>query len=146
MSVTRPRWSTRHLRFSLALIFCLTVLGLSAFRISEKADASGTQAQSKSVAPAAQAKAAPRATKALEKLRLRATSAVDSHVARETGHYDFVRAKDGILTGDYTSASAEHRALAFLHEHGALIGMSDAEQALAAVAPPGRGPLPEDSP
>ncbi|MFZ0063914.1 MAG: M4 family metallopeptidase [Pyrinomonadaceae bacterium] len=125
-------WSIRHLRFSLAFIFCLTALGLSAFRISESVDASGKQTQSKAVAPAAQAKAAPRASKALEKLRLRATSAIDSHVARETGHYDFVRAKDGILTGDNTSASAEHRALAFLSEHGALIGMSDAEQALAA--------------
>ena len=126
-------WRIRHLRFFIAAIFCLTALGLSAFRISENVDASGSGNTDKSQTRSpAEAKAAPRASAALEKLRPRATSAVDSHVARETGHYDFVRAKDGILTGDNSFASPEQRALGFLREHGALIGMSVEEQALAA--------------
>ena len=134
MSATRPRfWSIRYLRFSLAVIFCLTALGLSAFRIAERVDASGSGNAGKGQPAApAQAKAAPRASAALERLRARATTTVDSHVARETGQYDFVHARDGgVITTDNSSSSSEQRALAFLHEHGALIGMSDAEQALA---------------
>jgi hypothetical protein len=64
-----------------------------------------------------------------------------SHVARETGQYDFVHARDGgVLTTDNSSSSSEQRALAFLHEHGALIGMNDAEQALAANSDGGKVP------
>ena len=128
-------WRIRHLRFFVAAIFCLTALGLSAFRISENVDASGASGSGNSgkAQPPAQAKAAPRASKALETLRPRATTAINSHVARETGNYDFVRAANGgILTGDNSAASPEQRALGFLREHGALIGMSDTEQALAA--------------
>ncbi|HEX4899814.1 MAG TPA: M4 family metallopeptidase, partial [Pyrinomonadaceae bacterium] len=96
-------------------------------------DASGSGNSKGQTAAPAQAKAAPRASAALEKLRLRATSVVDSHVARETRHFDFVRAKDGgVLTTDNSSASPEQRALSFLSEHGGLIGMSETEKALAA--------------
>ena len=57
---TRPGyWRIRHIRFLLALIFSLTALGLSAFRISENVDASGSgnQAQSKSLPAQAAAEA-----------------------------------------------------------------------------------------
>jgi bacillolysin len=140
MSVrTRTRSSrARYLRFSFAVIFCLTALGLSAFRIVENADASSSssaaQSQSKPALPE-QAKANSRASAALEKLRQRATSAVTSHVARETGNFDFVRATDGgVLTTDSSSAASEQRALEFLREHGGLIGMNDSERAQAGAA------------
>ena len=140
MSVTRPRFCIRYLRFSLAVILCLITLGLSAFRIAERVDASGSgNAGKDQPAAPAQAKAAPRASAALERLRVRATTTVASHVARETGQYDFVHARDGgVLTTDNSSSSSEQRALAFLHEHGALIGMSDAEQALTANSDGGK--------
>ena len=35
-------WRIRHLRFLIAANFCLTAFGLSAFRVSENVDASGT--------------------------------------------------------------------------------------------------------
>ncbi|HKO97688.1 MAG TPA: M4 family metallopeptidase [Pyrinomonadaceae bacterium] len=134
MSATRTRqWRPRHLRFCIALIFCMAALGLSAFRVAQNADAAGssqaTPQKSKPVS-LAQAKASSRAAAALEKVKARATSALTSHVARETGHFDFVRANDGgVLTTDNSSASAEQRALGFLREHGGLVGMSDAERA-----------------
>ncbi len=134
---TRARFSkTSYLRFSLAAIVCLIALGVIAFRISENAGAAGSvnppPQQAKPALPA-QAKASPRAKAALEKLRPRATSAINSHVAKETGNYDFVRATDGgVLTTDNPSASTEQRAFAFLREHGGIIGMRDNERTLAA--------------
>jgi len=126
-------WIPSRLRIVAAFVFCLTALALGAFRISESAGAAGSHnAPQQRPAEQVPAKAAPRASAALEKLRPRATTVIASHVARETGNYDFVRATDGgVLTTDNSSASAEQRAIAFLREHGGLIGMSDAERALA---------------
>jgi len=127
-----PFWKPNHLRIVVAFVFCLTALALGAFRISESAGAAGSRnAPQQPPAVQAPAKAAPRASAALEKLRPRATALIASHVARETGNYDFVRSTGGgVLTTDNSSASAEQRAIAFLREHGGLIGMSDAERAL----------------
>ena len=124
-STTRARFSkTTYLRFSLAAILFVTALGLGAFRIAENAGAAGSanapQQPAKPALPS-QAKATARAKAALEKLRPRATTAITSHVAKETGNYDFVRASDrGVLTTDNSSASAEQRAFAFLVVHGGL--------------------------
>src|SRR6185503_14266812 len=117
-------WTPSHLRIVAAFVFCLTALALGAFRISESAGAAGSHnAPQQRPAEQVPAKAAPRASAALEKLRPRATTVIASHVARETGNYDFVRATDGgVLTTDNSSASAEQRAIAFLREHGGLIG------------------------
>jgi bacillolysin len=58
---------------------------------------------------------------------------VTALAARETGAYSFVRAAaGGVLAADDAKAGPEARALAFLSQHGALIGMNSAEQALAA--------------
>jgi Zn-dependent metalloprotease len=123
---TRP-WSSRYFRFSLIAVFCFAALAIAAFRIPEHAGAAGSS--SKQGEPA-QAKASAKASAALDKLKQRASTEIKSHVARETGNYDFVRAKDGgILTGDNSAGSPEERAFAFLREHGGLIGMNDAERA-----------------
>src|SRR4026209_2187070 len=131
--LARPRtrlWSSCYFRFSLIALFCFAALAIASFRIPENAGAGGS---SSTKGEPAQAKASAKASAALEKLKQRASTEIKAHVARETGNYDFVRAKDGgILTGDNSSASPEERAFTFLREHGDLIGMNDAERALAA--------------
>lgn len=124
-----------HMKVFGATLCCLAAIIVGALRVFETAAAAGAgsamQNQTK-VAPTAQAKASPRASAALEKLRQRATSSVNSHVARETGSYDMVRATDGgVLITDNTAGSPEQRAFAFLSEHGGIVGMSDAERQLA---------------
>ena len=136
MSATRTHfWQIRYVRF-IAFIFCSVALAGAAFRVAESARAAGSsQAAPQKSKPvsAVQAKASSRAAAALEKVKARATSTITSHVARETGNYDFVRANDGgVLAADNSSATAEQRALGFLREHGGLVGMSDAERASAA--------------
>ena len=112
---TRTRsWKPSHLRIVVALVFCLTALALGSFRISESAGAAGSRnAPKQQPAVQAPAKAAPRASAALEKLRPRATAAISSHVARESGNYDFVRANDGagafLFFNDRQSLSSEER-------------------------------------
>ena len=62
-------------------------------------------------------------------LRQGAAGEVFSHVSRQTYNYDFVRAASGgVLASDNTEATPESRAKTFLNQHGALVGLNDAER------------------
>ena len=66
----------------------------------------------------------PEANQALETLRSATGGRLLSHVARETGNYDFVLATGGaVLVSDDAKAAPESRALSFLAEHGRLFGI-----------------------
>lgn len=66
----------------------------------------------------------PDANEAVEALRAAVDGRVFTHVARETGNYDFVLATGGaVLVGDDPSARPESRALSFLAAHGRLLGI-----------------------
>lgn len=56
-----------------------------------------------------------------------------SHVSKATGHHDFIRATgSAVLSSDNVSAKPDIRALAFLRDYGAVIGLNDLErQAIA---------------
>jgi len=118
---------------SLVGLFCLAALVLGAVRIfgtGAEAASGAPQAQNaKRAAEATEAQAAPAARAALDRLRRAGGAQIKAHVARETGHYDFVRASGGaVLSADNPSGAPEGRAAAFLRQHGALVGMSDAER------------------
>ncbi len=64
------------------------------------------------------------ANQALEALRSATGGRIFSHVARETGNYDFVIATGGaVLAADDSSGSPESRAISFLEMHGRLLGI-----------------------
>ena len=131
--------SNRYFRFSLASLFCFAALALASVWLFDLGSAAGTSTPAtqpgpqKSAAAPDQLKASAAAKAALDRLRLQATTPLKSQVSRETGHYSFVRAtSNGVLAVDNTSASPESRALAFLAQHGALVGMNSAERKSAA--------------
>ncbi len=74
------------------------------------------------------------ASAALQRLEDATRGQIVSRVSRETGSYSFVRAthKTVLSAGD-TSASPEARAFEFLRDHGALVGMSDAERQMVGI-------------
>jgi Zn-dependent metalloprotease len=76
------------------------------------------------------------ARQALQNLQNIATGQISALAARETGAYSFVRTDAGrVLIADNTAATPEARAFSFLGVYGALIGMSSAEQSIAAGVP-----------
>ena len=79
--------------------------------------------------PLVDAAASPAATEALATLRSATRAEITAHVSRETGRFNFVQAAAGaVLAPDNTSAKPEARALSFLAEHGALVGMTQSER------------------
>ncbi len=77
----------------------------------------------------------PAAAQALSSLQSSTHGQVFSHVSRETGVYDFVRATGGaVLASDNVLATPESRARAFLSQYGALVGMTSAERSLVGNA------------
>ncbi|HEV3471035.1 MAG TPA: M4 family metallopeptidase [Pyrinomonadaceae bacterium] len=107
----------------------LLLLGLSAS--TRPTEAVAPAAAAPTVTQPAAADAAARA--ALDALRRGSAVEVSAQPSRETGAYGFVRAaRGGVLAADDASRSPEARALAFLAAHGAVVGMSEAERALAA--------------
>lgn len=136
MSSTLSRNSIgSYRRIFLAVILCLMALALANFHYlgftgSAAPNTSPPQKPAKPKAPEVKASAA--AAEQLARVQQTASTQVRSHVARETGHYDFVRAVDGgVLVVDSSGDKPESRAMAFLREHGALIGMSATERSLA---------------
>src|SRR6185312_9546091 len=78
-----------------------------------------------------QADAAARTS--LQELRANSGIDVEAHASVQTAKYNFVRAKNnGVLAVDDTSAAPEARALAFLSEHGGLVGLNISERQSAA--------------
>ncbi|HEX6624804.1 MAG TPA: M4 family metallopeptidase, partial [Pyrinomonadaceae bacterium] len=122
------------------LVLSLLALATGAIRVFDRpAEAAGATPPPQAGKKAAQeTKAAPAASAALDKLRRASGAEIRAHVARETGHYDFVRAAGGgVLAPAHAGSSPEERAAAFLREHGALVGLGDAErQALGGPASP----------
>ena len=132
----KSSWRTRnYYRITITALFCLTALALGAFSIFDitvAADSTSVQKESKSV-KVDTVKASSAASAALDSLRRATGAQIKAHVARETGHYDFVRAADGqVLEVDNTSSSPEDRAFNFLRGRGTLLGMNAAERQLAA--------------
>jgi Zn-dependent metalloprotease len=110
---------------------CLAALASTEIRRVGAGGASGANSAQQQPPPASapQARASAKATAALERLRLRATSTLTAHVSRETEQFDFVRAQgNGVLAPDQSAEAPEARALAFMREHGGVIGLSDAER------------------
>ena len=85
--------------------------------------------------------ASPTASAALQMLEDTTGGQIVSRVSRETGSFSFVRATDNavLVVGD-TSASPEARAFDFLRDHGALVGMSDAERQMVGITVAARRP------
>lgn len=132
----KSSWRTRtYYRITIAAMLCLTALALGAvsiFDTTAAADSATVQKESKS-AGIDTVKASPAASAALDSLRRATGAQIKAHVSKETGHYDFVRAADGlVLEVDNTSASPEERAFNFLRARGALIGMNVEERKFAA--------------
>jgi bacillolysin len=75
------------------------------------------------------------ATQALNQL-LATNGQIDAHVSRKTGVYTLVRARSGVLAASSVLLTPEARARAFLSTHGGVLGMTDAERALAAAPGP----------
>ena len=74
------------------------------------------------------------AKQALTPLQSAAKGEVLTQVSRQTGSYSFVRAGGGgVLVTDDVSATPQARALAFLANHGDLVGMNGVERAALGV-------------
>ena len=126
---------TRKL-FRATLLSLLTVSALVLYTFTYL---SGSSAQSvKGINPAGglTAPAPPRVTpdpiaaQALSALQNATGGRIVSHISRETGVYDFVRA-DGataVLSADNPLTAPEARARGFLSQHGALVGLSAVER------------------
>ena len=83
----------------------------------------------------------PAANAAFDALSAATGNRIFSHVARETGNYDFVLAREGaVLAADDTAAAPESRALSFLASHGRVLGVRVARR------PEGIGVLSSEEP
>ena len=110
------------------MLFCLT-LGLAFVPSSVNSSSPGRSgaAPAKSVSAVA---ASPAAQKALRELRRAGQAPIMTQVSRQTGSFNFVRISGGdVLAVADRSATPQARALAFLAEHGDLVGMNDLERA-----------------
>ena len=117
------------LRIVVPALLCMAVLGFGGVRLFDSRGVNAAGPQGSPAPPADQVQAAARAASALDSLTQRATSPVKTHVASQTGHFDFVRATgNGVLATDNTSASPQERAFAFLREFGGLVGLSESER------------------
>ena len=118
------------------MLFCL--LAASAFLPSAVNSSSPGPQRAAPATGAASAVASPVAQTALGKLQGTSWAQIITQVSRQTGNFAFVRAEaGGVLAEADKSASPQARALAFLAEHGGLIGMNDLERA---AAPSGNPP------
>ncbi|HVF09200.1 MAG TPA: M4 family metallopeptidase, partial [Abditibacteriaceae bacterium] len=114
------------------VMMLFSVLTVSAF-LPSPVDSSppGQQAAAPS-GSGANAVANPIAQSALGKLQGTNQTQIVTQVSRQTGNFGFVRAQAGeVLAPADKSVSPPARALAFLAEHGGLIGMNDTERAAA---------------
>lgn len=123
----------KHKRLTrVMMLFCLLIV--SAFVPSAVNSSSPNQqnpASPRSTAPQA---ANPAAQTALTKLQEVSRAEIVAQVSPQTGNYNFVRTQaDGVLAVADKSATPQARALAFLAEHGGLVGMNDAERAAAST-------------
>ncbi|MCA1593630.1 MAG: M4 family metallopeptidase [Acidobacteria bacterium] len=113
-----------------ATLVGLLILSLFVFSKFSRSASSSAQIATNTSAPAVAAD--PAAAAVLDNLQTLTGNQIVSHVSRETGVYDFVRA-DGataVLSADNPLTTPEARARGFLGQYGALVGMSDVERSL----------------
>ena len=115
------------IRFALLGLLAVSSLAVALHVSPSKSAAAGGQGTGQ---PPPVAVANPVASQALAKLQGLTGGQTVTHVSRETGVYDFVRASGtaAVLVADNPLVAAETRARNFLGEHGGLIGMSAAER------------------
>ena len=121
--------SRQLFRATLLCALILSTLALSMLNFSQRSTAQSVQVKNQTTTQSAIA--SPAAAETLAHLKSSAGSEIAAHVSRETGVYDFVRAKGtGVLSADSILATPEARARNFLSVHGALVGMSNIERSL----------------
>jgi bacillolysin len=114
-------------RITLAFIVCLIALIITYAGLLTRRAGAATGGAASVQAPQQTPDAAAKLE--LDALKQSGSSQAVSHVSRETHKYNFVRANGGeVLVADNTSATPQARALTFLSQHGALIGLNDVER------------------
>jgi Zn-dependent metalloprotease len=116
-------------RIGAALALCCASVFLTAFAFA--ATRPSPAPVSKATTPAA----TPIAQQALMSLQSARQAQFVTQVSRETGVYDFVRAKGAdVLAADNTKAAPEERGRAFLRANGGLVGMTETERNAVAAS------------
>ncbi len=121
----------RRLLSAALFLGAVLVLVLIPTALRSSPASSGGSKNNQPAAPTSEAvKVMPAAREALSALRGVDQAEIITRVSRETGSYSFVRAARGsVLAADDASSQPETRARQFLAAHGALLGLSAAEQA-----------------
>jgi Zn-dependent metalloprotease len=111
----------------MAFIICLTALIMTYVGLVAQPAGAATSGSVSVQTP--QQVPDPAAKQELDALKKSGSQQVVSNVSRETHKYNFVRAEGtDVLVSDNTSATPQARALTFLSQHGALIGLNDVER------------------
>ncbi|PYJ09265.1 MAG: hypothetical protein DMF06_10565, partial [Verrucomicrobia bacterium] len=133
----KPMTNKKLLRLTIFSSFLIAL----AFVPSSVNSSSTGQPNSAPPKAAAAAPANPAAQKALNQLRRAGQSPIETQVSPETGNYSFVRISGGdVLAVADRSVTPQRRALAFLAEHGGLVGLDETERAaISSNNPPSAG-------